>query len=153
MKNEIIRNIRNTRIEPSQGLGKNIGEEGKFKIILFLICGRVPFRQDPHLKRCPGSKRSYRNEMIILTDDPDILLNFLTDDVAKNTAFFVFIIGKRPGQFGDNHPGQDRQGDKLGMGMFERGPGSLAEVFKNHHIAESGVIFQILDTIQKGLKY
>ena len=33
MKNEIIRNIRNTRIEPSQGLGKNIGEEGKFKII------------------------------------------------------------------------------------------------------------------------
>ena len=135
MKNKIIRNIWYAGVKSSKAFRKNIRQKSKFKIVFFLECRRMHLRQDPHLKRCAGCKRRDRYKMFILTDDPDILLNFLPDDIAKDTPFFILVVGEGPGKLGDDHPRKNRQGNELRVGMFERSSGSFSEIFKNYNVS------------------
>ena len=61
----------------------------------------------------------------------------------KMQRSFVVVIVLRAVHFLAHALGDDRQGDQLGMRVFERGAGSFTVILEEQNVAEAAVVFQV----------
>ena len=92
MQNKIIGYIGYACVQASQTLGKNLDQLLHRLFSLVGIRRTMVLRQNPHFKRSAGSKRGNGHEVIVLSDQADVLLKLLADNITVYTPILIFKI-------------------------------------------------------------
>jgi hypothetical protein len=146
----VVRRIREHPIHFLEGIGEDLSGLlilGKFHV---LETGIMGFGKNPCFKRKSGGKGSDGDEGFVLGDDAMFLLELLSNDIAEDTSVFILKIGFGPCNLFAHSFRDNREGDDLRMGMFQRGPRCDAMVFEDEDISKTLVTPQINDPLAVG---
>jgi hypothetical protein len=105
--------------------------------------GIMGFRENPCLKWKSGSKRGDGKEGLILNDETALLLKLLSNDITEDAPVLIIEILFGPIHFFSHSPRDNRKGNELGVGMFQRSASRNAVVFEDEDISKPLIISQI----------
>jgi hypothetical protein len=146
----VVRRIREHPIHSLEGIGEDLSGLlilGKFHV---LETGIMGFGKNPRFKWKSGGKGGDGEEGFVFGDDAMFLLELLSNDIAKDTPVFIMKIGFGPFNLFAHSFRDNREGDDLRMGMFQRGPRCDAMVFEDEDVSEARVAPEIDDPLAVG---
>src|ERR1035441_10225505 len=112
--------------------------------------GLVALGEDPGFKWKSRSIGRESQKVFVFRYHSNAVVDFLPDDVAKNTALFVDVILLGSLQFLHHVNGQNRQRDQLRVRVLERGAGGFSVVLEKQNVFEAPIFLQIEYAIAEG---
>ncbi len=104
----------------------------------------VRLRDDPGLKRVPGSVGAEGEKGFILRDNPFARPKFILHDLIIDARSATLLVeGLGGAEFVHDPSGNDGGGDQLAVGMGKRGPRLGPMVLEDQDILEPGIVRQV----------
>jgi hypothetical protein len=150
VNNIVIRRISEHLIHFLEGIGEDLSCLFILEKFHVLETGIMGFGKNPCFKWKSGGKGSEGEEGFVLGDDAMFLLELLSNDVTEDTPVFIIKIGLGSLDLFAHSFRDNREGDDLRMGMFQRGPCCDAVVFEDEDISKAMVTPQIDDPLTVG---
>ena len=106
-------------------------------------------RKDPGFVGHPRRIRTQRNEIASHFDHPQVLLQFLGNNVAEHAAFLGLEVVAAGAQLVEHTPGHESGRSELRCGMLEFLAGIGSVILEDAYILEARVALQILDAMRR----